>query len=127
MPYKKSAKRSKKSRVSSLVLKRCKLGQRSVKGYRRSNGTYVKSHCVSRSFQRKISRKGSKKSSKKMSKKMSKKTKVGCNELLKNKIRTNMKEYKDGRFSSRQQAIAVSYSQVKKNFPHCKRYFKKSM
>jgi len=130
MPYKKSLRSS----------KRCKSGQRSVKGYRRSNGTYVKSHCVSRSFQRKQSRKGSKKSSKKMSKKSSKKsskkmskkmssvrTKVGCNDLLKNKIRVNMKELKDGRFVSRQQAIAVSYSQVKKSSPYCKRYFKRSM
>jgi len=118
MPYKKSLRSS----------KRCKSGQRSVKGYRRSNGTYVKSHCVSRSFQRKQSRKGSKKSSKKMSKKMSSvRTKVGCNDLLKNKIRVNMKELKDGRFVSRQQAIAVSYSQVKKSSPYCKRYFKRSM
>ena len=123
MPYKKSSKRSKKIRVSSLVSKRCKPGQRSVRGYRRSNGTNVKSYCVSRSFQRKQSRKGSKKSSKKMS---SVRTKVGCNDLLRNKIRTNMKELKDGRFASRQQAIAVSYSQVRKYSPYCNRYFKKS-
>ena len=119
MPYKSSKKRSKKSS------KKCNSStQTLVKGYRRSNGTYVKSHCASK---KKQSKKSSKKKSKKMSKKSSVRTKTGCNDLLKNKIRVNMKELKDGRFASRQQAIAVSYSQVKKSSPYCKRYFKRSM
>jgi hypothetical protein len=44
---------------------------------------------------------------------------------LKKKIRKNMDEYKSGRYSSRQQALAVSYSQVKKMSPYCSRYFKR--
>ena len=30
-----------------------------------------------------------------------------------------MKEYKLGRFSNRKQAIAVSYSQIRKKYPDC--------
>ena len=53
-------------------------------------------------------------------------TKRSCQTKLKNKIRINMAEYKKGRFSSRQQALAVSYAQVKKKSPGCKRYFKRN-
>ena len=128
MPYKSSKKRSKKTSKKSS--KKCNSRtQTLVKGYRRSNGTYVKPHCASKKKRsKKQSKKQSKKKSKKQSKKMSSfRTKSGCNDLLKNKIRVNMKELKDGRFVSRQQAIAVSYSQVKKSSPYCKRYFKRSM
>jgi hypothetical protein len=52
------------------------------------------------------------------------KTKSKCQDFLRKKIRTNMKEYKDGMFSSREQAIAVSYSQTKEKLPYCSRYFK---
>jgi hypothetical protein len=51
--------------------------------------------------------------------------KRSCQTKLKNKIRINMAEYKKGRFSSRQQALAVSYAQVKKKSPSCKKYFKR--
>jgi hypothetical protein len=100
--------------------------EKRVKSYVRSNGVRVKSYCISKKSQ--TSKKSPKKSQKKSYKKSPKtsRTKAGCNEMLKNKIATNMKEYKEGRFSSRQQAIAVSYSQVKKASPHCKRYFKQS-
>jgi hypothetical protein len=30
-----------------------------------------------------------------------------------------MKEYKEGRYKSPKQAIAVAYSQVRKSHPHC--------
>ena len=50
-------------------------------------------------------------------------TKRSCQTKLKNKIRINMGEYKKGKFSSRKQALAVSYSQVKKKSPGCKRFF----
>ena len=53
----------------------------------------------------------------------SSRTKRSCQAKLKNKIRINMAEYKKGRFSSRQQALAVSYAQVNKT--GCKRYFKR--
>lgn len=44
-----------------------------------------------------------------------------CNCLLSRKIRKNIKEKK---YKSRKQAIAVSYSQIKKSFPKCKRIYK---
>ncbi len=50
-------------------------------------------------------------------------TKEKCNSYLQGKIKKNMGEYKNGRYASRQQAIAVSYSQVKKKYPACSRYF----
>lgn len=42
-----------------------------------------------------------------------------CKKFLKKKISINMREYKQGRFSSRAQAIAVSYSQMRKKYPEC--------
>ena len=48
-----------------------------------------------------------------------------CNNLLKNKIKINMIELKQGKYKSRGQAIAVSYSQIKKENPKCKKYFDK--
>ena len=44
-----------------------------------------------------------------------------CREHLQKKIRINMAEYKSGRYSSRAQAVAVSYAQVRKKYPSCKR------
>ncbi len=58
-------------------------------------------------------------------KKRSSRAKRSCQTKLKNKIRINMTEYKKGRFSSRKQALAVSYAQVKKKYPSCKKYFKR--
>jgi len=52
-------------------------------------------------------------------------TKVECNKLLREKISINLDEFKEGLYKSRQQAIAVSYSQVKKKHPSCGRYFSK--
>lgn len=49
-------------------------------------------------------------------------TKNRCQSLLKKKISINMKEYNKGKFVSRPQAVAVSYSQVRKSFPGCKRF-----
>lgn len=48
-----------------------------------------------------------------------------CKKRLSNKIIINMEEYKSGRYKSRQQALAVSYSQIKKKYPSCNRYFTK--
>jgi hypothetical protein len=44
-----------------------------------------------------------------------------CKEKLSEKIRINMTEYRKGRWKSPQQAIAVSYSQVLKKSPSCKK------
>ena len=57
--------------------------------------------------------------------KRSSRAKRSCQTKLKNKIKINMAEYKKGRFSSRKQALAVSYAQVKKKSPSCKKYFKR--
>ena len=47
-----------------------------------------------------------------------------CNSLLKKKIKKNIREYTSKkRYVSRKQAIAISYSQVKKKQPKCKKYF----
>lgn len=51
--------------------------------------------------------------------------KKSCKERLKDKIKENMKEWKSGKYSSQKQALAVSYSQIKKMFPNCKRHLKK--
>jgi len=83
----------------------------------------------SRSPKRKLSRspkiKKTRSPKRKTIKRSSVRTKSACNQLLKKKIRKNMDEYKSGRYSSRQQALAVSYAQVKKMSPYCSRYFKR--
>ncbi len=48
-----------------------------------------------------------------------------CRTLLSKKIGINLGAQHRGRYSSRAQAIAVSYSQVKKSHPTCSRYFTK--
>ena len=53
---------------------------------------------------------------------MPKKATRSCKEKLSEKIRINMREYTTkGRWVSPQQAIAVSYSQVLKKSPSCKK------
>ena len=52
-------------------------------------------------------------------------TKKKCRELLSKKIKLNMIEYKKGKWVSRAQAIAVSYRQITKKYPKCKRFFNK--
>jgi len=73
-----------------------------------------------KSVRRKSVRKKSK-SKRKTSKRVSRKrlSKLECLDLLKSKIGINMRE-----FPNRKQAIAVSYSQVKKYQPSCSRFFK---
>ena len=71
------------------------------------------------------SRKSHKRKSTRKKGKRSSRGKLSCQSKLKNKIRINMSEYKKGRFSSRKQALAVSYAQVNKKSPGCKRYFKR--
>ena len=43
-----------------------------------------------------------------------------CKSALKEKIRINTREYNNGKYANRKQAIAVAYSQIKKNYPQCK-------
>ena len=68
-------------------------------------------------------RRSSKPGSRRRSKKPSKKNvymKLDCNAELKEKIKINTREYNNGKYSSRKQAIAVAYSQIKKKYPQCK-------
>jgi hypothetical protein len=46
--------------------------------------------------------------------------KLDCKAELKEKIKINTREYNNGKYSSRKQAIAVAYSQIKKKYPQCK-------
>jgi hypothetical protein len=48
-----------------------------------------------------------------------------CKNLLKKKVEKNLKEYGQGKYSSRSQAIAVAYSQVKKMSPSCRKVFRR--
>ncbi len=54
-----------------------------------------------------------------------KSVKKQCSTLLKKKISVNMKEMKKGRWKSRAQAVAVSYSQTLKAKPACSRHMKR--
>lgn len=46
-----------------------------------------------------------------------------CKAYLQKKIRENLKEFEAGKFVSRSQAIAVSYSQTLKKYPSCEQIF----
>ena len=43
-----------------------------------------------------------------------------CKSELKDKIIINTREYNEGRYANRKQAIAVAYAQIKKKYPQCK-------
>ena len=45
-----------------------------------------------------------------------------CLKDFEKKIKINLKEYKDGNYVSNKQALAVTYSQVFKKNPKCKKY-----
>jgi hypothetical protein len=52
-------------------------------------------------------------------------SKSKCRGYLSAKIRENMHELSRGRWKSRAQAIAVSYSMTAKAYPRCGRYLKR--
>ena len=52
-------------------------------------------------------------------------TKKVCREMVNAKVKVNMDELKKGRYSSPEQAIAVSIAQVKDKYPRCKRFYKR--
>jgi len=59
-------------------------------------------------------------------------TKKFCKKQLSDKIRINMREFKKGTIlkngrpiTSRKQAIAISYSQIKKMYPKCFKHIQK--
>ena len=56
--------------------------------------------------------------------KKSQRSKSRCRKILSRKIKKNMAEY--SKYSSRAQAIAVSYAQVRKSNPSCSRSLRRS-
>ena len=50
-------------------------------------------------------------------------TKDNCRELLSDQISLNMREFGDGKWKNRKQALAVSYSQINTQYPKCERFF----
>lgn len=62
---------------------------------------------------------------KKPKSKPKKKPKGKCKMYLEQKIALNLTEYKKGNYTSRQQAIAVAYKQIKRDHPQCKRFLEK--
>ena len=44
---------------------------------------------------------------------------IKCNNYLQDKINYNISKYKNGKYKTSKQAIAISYSQTKKKFPDC--------
>ena len=118
---------SRKSRKISRKTSR-KSRKVSRKTSRKSRKVSRKSRKTSRKTSRK-SRKASRRSLRSKSRRVSRRKSMGkeraCKDLLKEKVGINLKEYEDGRYVSRQQAIAVAYSQVKKMKPSCGKYFKR--
>lgn len=60
-----------------------------------------------------------------MYKKQKRSPKKDCQLQVQTKIRKNMDEFKEGRYSTRQQAIAVAIQQVLRLSPKCKPFYKK--
>ena len=109
-----------KNKVKKLKTKNKKVKSKS-KNKKSKSKSKNKSKSKSKSKNKKVKSK-----SKTKSKKMSvKKTIEQCKKELQKKIRINMNEYKSGKYKSPKQAIAVSYSQIKKKYPSCKKYFDK--
>jgi UDP-2,3-diacylglucosamine pyrophosphatase LpxH len=102
---------------------------------RKSRRRRSKRKSLRKSRRRRSKRKSQRKSRRRRSKRKSHDVVIGhkrrymtlkrCREELKKKIRINMGEYRSGRYSSRQQALAVSFSQVGRKFPSCKKYLQK--
>ncbi len=68
-----------------------------------------------------------KRSNRKKSRRRSRRSVVGkCRKYLQKKIQINMEEMKKGFYKNKAQAIAVAYSQVRKEHPACKRVLRKS-
>ena len=73
---------------------------------------------------RKSTRKVKTKSVRKSPRKSVRKSKK-CQKNISKKIAINIDEFKEGRYVSKSQAIAVAYSQVKKRHPECEKYLTK--
>jgi hypothetical protein len=97
--------------------------QHSGKGYTRAqlSKMYREKYASTLKKEKEIRKKGEKLSLR--PKKFSKKV---CRSLVSHKVSANLKEMEKGRYSSRAQAVAVSYSQVQKKYPKCKKFLKRS-
>ena len=73
---------------------------------------------------RKSTRKIKTKSVRKSHRKSVRKSKK-CQQNVSKKIAINIDEFKEGRYVSKSQAIAVAYAQVKKRHPECAKYLTK--
>jgi len=90
-----------------------------------SNSTKRKKQSKRRSRRR--SRRQSRRISRRRARRQSMRSKRrSCKKLLSDKIAINMREYKAGRYVSRPQALAVSYSQIRKKYPRCSKSFGRS-
>ena len=108
--------------MSKSSRKRCPKGSRRNKSTQRCVKVSRSPKKSARKSVKKSARKSVKKSEKKSPKKSSsKKLKMEqkCRQLVSDKIKITMPEYYSGRYKSRQQAIAVAYSMVKKEHPKC--------
>ncbi len=94
----------------------------SNKGYSRSelSKMYQKKYAKTLSKEKETRKKGEK-----LSRRPRKFSKKVCRSLVSDKVSANMKEYRAGRYVSPAQAIAVSYSQVQKRYPKCKKFLKR--
>jgi len=54
------------------------------------------------------------------------KSKSVCRDLVGDKIALNMREFKEGKWQNRSQAIAVSFSQVQAQHPRCRRFLRQN-
>lgn len=52
-------------------------------------------------------------------------TKKQCKSKLQEKVWMNLNEFEMGVFHNKKQALAVSYAQVNKEYPQCRRYFRR--
>lgn len=98
------------------------LSKHAGKGYTRSelSKMYKKKYAASIKKETKTKELG--RSLRRKPRKFSKKV---CGSLVRDKISANMDEYRKGRWTSPAQAIAVSYSQVNKRYPKCKKFLRK--
>ena len=94
--------------------RRCSHGVKKSGGCKQKPGPKRKSRSRSRRRSKRRSRRRSR------SHKRSYMTLARCKTALKEKIKINMREYNNGKYSNRKQAIAVAYSQIKKKYPQCK-------
>ena len=78
-----------------------------------------------KSKKRKSKKRKSKKRKSVKRKSRKRKSQGKCRKILGRKMGINMKEYESGRYISRAQAAAVSYSQVNKEHPYCRRVLKR--